>query len=99
MRHSLCVGINLTPSGCDRVNISEYLGKTAVSPVLTLRTPLQRYVQNYGSQDFSPLTMWFTIYILIIMKTPLRNGNSPVTDPITEIEVNNITFFWGASDM
>ena len=51
---------------------------------------------HYGNQDFSPLIT------LIIKKTPLSNGNSPNTDPITKMglehafepDYNNIKWFF-----
>ena len=41
---------------------------------------------HYGIQDFTPLAngVYFTV---IIKKTPSCNGNSPITDPITEMGV------------
>ena len=37
---------------------------------------------HYGSQDFFPLAK----FIEMIKKTPLRIGNSPIMDLITEME-------------
>ena len=40
---------------------------------------------HYGSQDFSPLAIGH--FIEMIKKTPLRNGNSPIMDLVTEMGV------------
>ena len=47
------------PSGCDRVNVFEYLGKTAVLPVLSLITPLQYCQLGYGvSNSYTKLARY-----------------------------------------
>ena len=40
---------------------------------------------HHGNQDFPPLTNG-VYFIIIIKKTPLHNGSSPITDPITKWE-------------
>ena len=41
---------------------------------------------HYGQQNFSSFA--FGVYFIVInKKIPLYNGNSPITDPITEIGV------------
>ena len=44
------------------------------------------YKPHYGNQDVFPFPngVWFVVNI---NKTPLRNGNSPITDPITETNI------------
>ena len=43
------------PSGCDRFNLYEYLGKTALLPVLPLITPLMIYERQFSDYTQSGL--------------------------------------------
>ena len=38
---------------------------------------------------FPHWSMGFTYFIVIIKKIPLCNGNSPITDPITQMPLSN----------
>ena len=49
---------------------------------------------NYDNHDFSPLANGVYL-IVIINKTPLRNGNCPITDPITEKGVAHTVGLFG----
>ena len=51
------------------------------------------YKPHCHYQNFSPLANGVYI-ILIINKTPLRNGNWPITDPITEMGVAHTVGQW-----
>ena len=54
--------------------------------LIILTYPQVIYNPHCHYQNFSPLAngLYFTV---ITNKTPLRNGNCPITDPITEMGV------------
>jgi hypothetical protein len=51
--------------------------------LILLLLNLRREIPQYGNQNFPPLTNG-VYFMVIVKKTPLRNENSPITDPITK---------------
>ena len=83
--------LNFMPHGVDIVkNLNLVRNLKLQKNKVTTYIPARRYVQlckpHYGNQEFFPLVngVYFSV---IIKKTALSNGNSPITDPFTEMGV------------